>query len=432
LCYPIAPSQSVVEYFQENDQAIERWVDEIEKLNPDIVGITLWFSTGPVARMLASALKRRLPRTIVLGGGPDFLEGNKGDYLECFDYCIENEGERAICEFVEEYEEKGTITLARGVWHKEGKEIHSTGPNERIEDLDSLPIPDFSDFTLSSYSEGIPVMFSRGCSANCTFCTNKKFFKRQVSRSALRMYEEICTHSERTGLRKFIFADDSLLSPVNLEEFIAFCKMVKKGKLDIRWRIYAQRIIPALRKKHIKKMRRAGLESVGFGLESFSERVRADMGKTESDSVTQRVLFDCVDQGIRVNIIMIYGYPIETDEDFEKTLKWIARKGSRFSHINFNCFDVNSIYLKRRPGVVFLEENRRNRYQWRSKYVDLPKRRERFLRLAEILEGLNVDYMISNPFMTKFYREWNGSSKQEFEEEWNMRSCAAEDSWNSQ
>ena len=422
LCYPVGPSQHMVDDFDKKDQVVASWVDKIEDLHPDIVGITLWFSNGLTARMLAQAIKRRRPKTVVLGGGPDLLEGDKRAYLECFDYGIENEGEQAICDFVDEYEKTGTISQTRGVWYQVDGEIRSTGPRERIDDLDLLPYPDFSDFALPSYSEGIPVMYSRGCSANCTFCTNKKFFAGQVSRTAHSMYDEILSHTQRTGLRKFIFADDSLLSPTNLEEFSLFCKKVIKGKLDIRWRIYAQRILPSIRKKHVKKMRKAGLESVGFGVESFSKKLRKDMGKTGSNSTTQRVLSDFLDQGIRLNILMLYGYPIETEEDFQESLSWIKQNGRRFSHICFSCFVVNSMYCRKRPGIVTFEEDGRHPYKWRSKDVNLLTKKDRFLRLIEVLDELNVEYMISDPFVTKFYRDWTADSKAEFEEEWNRRS----------
>ena len=424
LCYPVGPSDRVVETFQETGPIVDGWVDRIERMAPDLVGITLWFSNGLTARMLARAVKERLPGTIVVGGGPDFLEGNKADYLACFDYGVENEGERALCELVREIERTGEASTTPGVWRKVDGAVVSAGSRERIQDLDSLPYPDFSDFDVASYPEGIPVMFSRGCSANCTFCTNKKFFRNQTSRTAAGMYDEIRTQVDRTGLRRFIFADDSLLSPSNLEEFLAFCKRVTRGRLDIRWRVYAQRILPALRKRHVKQMRKAGLESIGFGVESLSERLRRDMGKAGTDADTERVLFDFVDAGVRTNILMLYGYPIETEEDFAKTLRWLERKGSRFAHICFSCFVVNSVYCRRRPGVVTFETEGRHPYRWWSKEVDLARKKERFLRLMEVLDGLGVPYMVADPFVSTFYRTWDHETRAAFEEEWCRRAAA--------
>jgi len=422
LSYPSGPSQRLSEEFNESGEVVESWVDKIERLKPDIVGISLWISTKRTACLLASAVKRRMPGVVVVGGGPDFLESDKEEYLDCFDYVIENEGERAICRFADEVQEKGRVSLTPGVWYREDEEIRLTGPRERIEDLESLPYPDFSDFDLSIYSEGLPVMFSRGCTANCTFCTNKKYFANQVSRSGQSMYEEIRAHIERTDCRKYVFSDDSLLSPKNLDDFMGFCDRVLKNKLRFQWRIYAQRIVPSIEKKQAKKMKKAGLVRITFGVESFSDRLRKDMGKVVSDEETDRVLNVFVDQGVKVSLLLIYGYPIETDEDFERTLTWIRKNGRRFSHICFSCFVVTKEYCERRPGVATFEQDGWHPYRWHSEVVDMETRKERFLKIVEVLQGLGVEYMISDPHVARYYREWNEKTRAGFEEEWEGQS----------
>lgn len=419
LSYPVGPSRDIESGFGENSQVVESWVDKIERLKPDIVGISLWVSTKNTACLLASALKRRMPGVVVLGGGPDFLESDKEEYLDRFDYIVSNEGERVICEFADEIQRTGAAAQTKGIWFKQGEKIGSTGPAERIEDLDGLPVPDFSDFDLSSYSEGLPVMFSRGCSANCTFCTNKKYFANQVSRSGQGMFEEIRTHVERTDCRRFVFSDDSLLSPKNLDAFMVFCDRAIKSKLGFQWRIYAQRITPSVKKKHVKKMKKAGLVRVTFGVESFSDRIRRDMGKVVSDSITDRVLKEFVDQGIKVSLLLIYGYPIETDEDFDKTLAWVRKNGRRFSHICFSCFVVTNEYCEKRPGIVTFEEEGWHPYKWHSEIVGREKRIERFLKLVDVLADLDVEFMISDPHVNRYYREWNETTKKEFESEFN-------------
>ena len=418
LSYPSGSSQGMEESFREKSGVVESWVDEIEPIDPGIVGISLWFSTRVTSCLLASALKRRMPGVVVLGGGPDFSQSDKEEYLACFDYVIENEGEHAICQVADEIQRTGTVRRTKGVWYSKGKKVCSTGPAERIEDLDRLPYPDFSDFDLASYSEGLPVMFSRGCNAHCTFCTNKQYFAYQISRSGHSVFEEIVTHIEKTGCRRIVFSDDSLLSAKNLDAFMVFCKEVIKKKIDFQWRIYAQRIIPSLKKKHVKRMKRAGLVQVAFGVESFSDRIRRDMGKVASDAVTNRVLEDFLDQGIKVGLLLIYGYPIETDEDFEKTLTWIRNNGNRFSHICISCFVVTAEYCEKRPGIVTFEEGGWHLHKWHSLTVDIEKRKERFLRLVDVLSGLNVEYMVSEPHVSRYYREWDNDVKATFEAEW--------------
>ena len=419
LVTPKGPLQDVNAGIERNREVLDSWVARIEAAAPDLVGLTLWVSTKHTACMLARALRERLPGVAVIGGGPDVLDdGGREAYLSCFDYLIEKEGERAICRFLAEHQATGSVTRTPGVWRGAVGDPGLTAPAERITDLDALPYPDFSDFDIDAYEEGIPVLFSRGCNANCTFCTNKKYFAHQVSRSGPGMYDEVRTHVRNTGCRRFVFADDSLLSAANLPAFMSFCDLLLRHRLGIRWRVYAQRIIPALERRHVKRMRKAGLEQITFGVESFSSRVRRDMGKTVSDRVTHRVLSDFVGQGIRVALLMIYGYPVETEEDFEETLHWIRKRGKRFSHVCFNVFVPSEEYCQRRPGVVRFEDGVWHHHRWRSEIVDLEARKQRFLRLVQVLEAAGMPYMIAEPRLEAFHRTWDRKTREAFEAAW--------------
>jgi len=395
-----------------------------------MVGITLWSSTGPTACLLADALKKREPGLLLLGGGPDCLGYSAAGYLEHFDYLIQNEGERSVCRFVQEVERKGRVPSTKGVWFMKDGQASLTAPAERIEELDELPFPDFSDFAVKDYREGLPIQFSRGCNANCVFCTNKKYFVRQVSRSASSLCREVETHIRNTTFprsrrslllrrpRRFIFADDSLLSSSNLPEFMDFCDLVIRKRIRISWSIYAQRILPSLRDNHVKRMKKAGLQRLTFGVESFSASVRRDMGKVASDRVTDRVLDMFLEQGIQVNLLMIYGYPTESDEDFEATWSRIERQGNRFGDITFNCFVPTDEYLSRRPGVVTVAPGPGSAYRWYSSTVDLTSRRWRFLRLAELLERLRVNFKIGDPHMIRYYKRWNKRQERRAMKDW--------------
>ncbi|MFC1698420.1 radical SAM protein [Candidatus Omnitrophota bacterium] len=419
---PVPPDRNIEEYLDQNYETISSWVDRIETYQPDIVGITLWASSKNSASALALLLKRRLTTALIIGGGPDVLSYTIKDYLNYFDYLIEKEGELTLCQFLDEYQKNGKTTQTKGVWYKNAQQVCLSAPAERIKDLDSLAFPDFSDFVIESYSGEIPVEFSRGCNANCTFCNGKHYFDRQKSRSGLSMYQEIVHHSRHFNCYKFIFVGDNLLSATTFKEFMTFCDQVIKDKLKIEWRIYNQRVDSLIDETCVKKMVAAGLKKVTFGVESFSERVRQDMGKVASDAVTDRALSAFIDQGVKVALLMIYGYPIETEADFQQTLTWLRGKSERLAHICFNCFVVNSEYCSNRPGIVKFEDDSYHLYKWRSDAVDRGGRQQRFLRLIETLNALNVEYMVSDPHLNRYYRNWNKQLKAELEKEWTTQS----------
>jgi len=380
--------------------------------------------------MLADELKRRTQGLILLGGGPDCLDYTAERYLEHFDYLIEKEGELAICQFVEEVQHEGRVSSTKGVWYRDEGGVKLTAPAERIPDLDRIPYPDFSDFDVRRYKEGLPVLFSRGCNANCVFCTNKKYFSHQISRSGENMCLEVEAHIRKTVFprsrrsfllerpNRFIFSDDSLLSATNLEEFMGFCDRVAEKKISISWSIYAQRIISSIQGHHVERMKKAGLQRITFGVESFSDKVRRDMGKVASDRVTDGILDLFLDKGIRVNLLMIYGYPTETEDDFQATWTRIAETGKRFHQITFNCFVPTNEYVQRRPGVVTFEKGIWSSHNWSSETLNLEVRRERFMRLAELLGRLHTDFKIGDPLMIRYYTRWNKRQATKAQKDW--------------
>jgi hypothetical protein len=162
----------------------------------------------------------------------------------------------------------------------------------------------------------------------------------------------------------------------------------------------------------------AGLKQITFGVESFSEKVRKDMGKVTSDAITDQNLTLFTRLGAGVSLLMIYGYPSETDEDFERTLLKIREMSGRFAHICFNCFGINLEYCSRRPGVIRFQDEDWHPFKWFSETVDLEKRKERFLRLVEVLDSLNQKYLIFEPCLKRSFRSWNEQLKKELLKEW--------------
>ena len=409
---------TVKEYAEKNTETISDWVEKIAALKPDIVGVTLWTSTRSASCALAAALKMRFQKILVIGGGPDVVGERLDEYLRYFDLIVEQEGEEAVVKLVGEYQTNSSVTETKGVWSLKAGRAHLTAPSERIKDLDTLPIPDFSDFDICSYQEGFSVMFSRGCNANCTFCLAKKYFSNQLSRKGLSVFQEVKIQAQRMGCSKFIFADDSLISAATFKEFELFCDKLLEEKLNLEWRIYGLRVTPLFNEAYVKKMAAAGLKKVTFGVESFSENVRKDMGKVASDAITEQNLRLFLDHGIEIDLLMIYGYPNETDEDFGKTLKKIQKEGHRFHSICFNCFGIHLNYHKRRPGVLHFEGDIWHPYKWYSDAVDLPKRKERFLKLVEVLDARGKVYRIYEPCFKRGFSSWNSQLKETLLKEW--------------
>jgi radical SAM superfamily enzyme YgiQ (UPF0313 family) len=80
--------------------------------------------------------------------------------------------------------------------------------------------------------------------------------------------------------------------------------------------------------KLIFKLRKAGCQQFILGLESFSDRVLALMGKGYTAEEAGAFLKKTKNAGIRNDIAIIVGFPGETEEDFLTTLKYLRKNAA--------------------------------------------------------------------------------------------------------
>ena len=195
---------------------IKSYVAEIVSLNPKYVGVSVFTYQNRIAtKLFCEELKKISDIKIVLGGQgitDGGILGSQGFSKELLsngliDYYIKSEGERSLVELL-----KSNFT-APGI---------NSDTFEQITDLDSLPIPDYSDYDFTLYDDLLPVTFSRGCVRACSFCDIHDHWKYQT-RSGKEVANEIITLYKLYGIKNYYFTD-SLING-SLKEFKIFCKI---------------------------------------------------------------------------------------------------------------------------------------------------------------------------------------------------------------
>jgi len=127
---------------------------------------------------IAKLIKERDRQRIIVFGGPQCMRqvGGRSIIKEKYvDAIAVNEGDHTIVELSDIVEDKGCLDYCPGILFKRDGTLVDCGDRTPIEDLDSLPFTDFSDFTPQRYlyPEQLPILSSRGCVWNCQFCTGK-------------------------------------------------------------------------------------------------------------------------------------------------------------------------------------------------------------------------------------------------------------------
>jgi hypothetical protein len=333
---------------------------------------------------------------ILLGGhglNIEFLE-SAAPYIHAY---IQGEGELALKE------------LLLGNFDYPG--INSNG--KQIDDLDQLGYADYSDYDLNAgydtwYDDDImiPITGSRGCVRDCSFCDVGAIWNRYKYRSGVSVATEIIHNYETLGYKNFYFTD-SLING-NVKELIIMMRHLTEYRTrtgaDIKWGgqwiVRSQRGLP---KEYYPLIKSSGGFNITMGVETGSDSVRAHMKK----HFTNKDLDDEMEQFSRYRIscgfFVILGYPTETEEDFNDTLRMFNRYtkyvadgtiiglaiGRGYSHI------PNSPISKDTNLVSFVTPN--DHKKWKSNdsnYLENIRRRLIAQKLLNNLEwpASNVEY----------------------------------------
>ena len=178
-------------------ELVDEWVQQIIAEEPDVVGFSIYNSNKKNSDLVAKKLREELPGVVIVYGGPDLVSEllcHIEESLKTCDYVVEGEGEDVLVELVRCIERKGDPREIKRLWIVDpdtGKpEFTGFSP---FPEINGIPFPDYTDFDLSKFprTHSLPLLFSRGCILNCSFCTNKWNHKTQRSRTGENVFAEI-------------------------------------------------------------------------------------------------------------------------------------------------------------------------------------------------------------------------------------------------
>jgi radical SAM superfamily enzyme YgiQ (UPF0313 family) len=260
------------------------------------------------------------------------------------------------------------------------------------------------------------MLFSRGCILNCNYCENKWNHLTQRSRTGQNVFEELKYHAKKYNIKEYMFNDDSLISSKTMRQLDEYCDLVIAEGLAMPWSVYGTRVERLITQPFLNKLRRSGMEKVSLGVESFSSRVQKEMGKSSRYDDADKMCRMFASEGVKTESWIIYGYPTESDADFDETLKWFIQNPNVLSHVTANSFGPNAKYQHDRPGVVSYTKN--TQWGWVGSESTIEKRKERFLALIEVLETTRrarkgeFTFHFGDPLYVKYFNSWTPKDKE--------------------
>lgn len=273
-------------------------------------------------KMIAMAKARRC--TVILCGADATDHYRK--YLEAgADYCILGEGEETLLELLNQLSAGKEAGEVIGVASR-----HTSQPSRRpdITNLDKLPFPAWDLVDIPKYKKiwlerhgyfSMNMVTTRGCPYHCNWCAKPIWGQRYNSRSPENVAAEMKWLKETFAPDHIWFADDILgLKPNWIERFAALLH-----ETDALIPFKCLQRADLVNEKTASALAQAGCKTVWLGAESGSQKILDAMDKGDKVEDIYRAARLLHENGIEVGFFLQFGYPGETWDDIQLTLKMV-------------------------------------------------------------------------------------------------------------
>jgi anaerobic magnesium-protoporphyrin IX monomethyl ester cyclase len=315
---------------------IDQTIRLINEASPRWAGFNLLAPTYEISARIAAGLDGG---TQVMVGGHqakampiEVLNDPRFGRLEAL---VLGEGETRVAELL--HDRRNRSELPGVMWldpvMKTPKTGSSTASSRHLApDIDRLPFVDRRFLADDPYEapDGrteANMVGARGCPYDCSFCgaavsTNPDITIR--TRDPANIIAEMDALCAAHGVTAFRFVDDLFLG---YERFIRKCMAAfsahhvgSRYAWDATGRI---NILHRADDELLDVLAANGLREVALGIESGSERLLTYMGKRITPDMTRAVLHRLVSRGISVKGYFILGFPTETREELETTVRHV-------------------------------------------------------------------------------------------------------------
>lgn len=299
------------------DEAKDKIFSHLEEDCINYVGFTLMTEQRHVVFDLIDDLKAfYVPYNVVtIVGGPhaSIMYDQILDTYDNIDHVVIGEGEKGI-EYILSGENKAIRRLV----------------NEGELDIIPSAFDGLKYFEFVKLGTQAPIVFSRGCTSRCTFCSTMKTWKKYRVREAQDVYNEVLNYIKEYSIIDFKFHDDSATTDLN--KIAELCNKIINGNYNITFEMTAR--ADQLDENTIILLKRAGLKKIALGIESGNDKLRKAMNKQLDIEKAKENIKLLKLYNIHVHLLFIIGYPGETEETIEETRQFIIEvKPNSFSNL---------------------------------------------------------------------------------------------------
>ncbi|MFA5039297.1 MAG: radical SAM protein [Candidatus Omnitrophota bacterium] len=305
----------------------------IEDYRPDLIGFTTIIHFFPMAKKLGTFIKTFSSVPIIVGGvhptaRPDEVIGEPFVDMLCM-----GEGEGALVELLNRMDEGKGIETIRNLWVKSGKKIIKNELRPIVDNIDTLPLPDWSDFPdIQFYKPYMGHVYkygdierSRGCPFNCAYCINpythslygKKSYYRAKSTS--RMMEELHFLKDKYSLEFLRFWDELFVE--NKAKFAEFSRAYAR---EIALPFTIETTGESIDDETARLLKDMNCQSASIGFETGSEDLRRRiLNKKTKNEVYLNAFRTLKKFGIRTVAFIMLALPEDNEQNYWDTIRFL-------------------------------------------------------------------------------------------------------------
>lgn len=324
-----------------------------------------------IARMVQWA--RHIKQEIIIVAGGGIITAHPQAAMQALpevDYGIVGEGEITSVELIEALTRGSSVATIEGLIYRSESALITTPARKEIENLDTLPLPDYEGFQYGAYlkenpdlsDEGkkysqVSVIGGRSCKYNCTFCFHPSgtTYRQRSLDSIFTEIDYLTAHYKISyiALREELFATDN-------QRVAQFCERIKRYDLD--WSIQLR--IDSINPRLIELLKGSRCRYIFVGVESASDTVLRSMHKGIGLKEIEEALELLGEAGLHSRSGIIFGDSAETLETALFSLDWYKAHCTRYRlFVDMIIAFPGSILYRRacRQGIIpnpvrFLQE----------------------------------------------------------------------------
>lgn len=336
-------------------------------------------------KMMQMATDRGIPVIICGADATDHCEV----YLQHgADYALRGEGEITLSELLAVLNgksEKALDQIEGLVFKDQDGKIIITPPRPIMKQLDELPLPAWDLVDVERYRRiwldrhgyySVNMVTTRGCPYHCNWCAKPIWGQRYNVRSPENVIQEMQWLKAHVQPDHIWFADDIFgLKPGWVQQF---ADLMEKNQVRIPFKCLSRADL-LLVNDTIQAMKRAGAEIIWMGAESGSQKILDAMDKGTKVEQIYEATHKLQAIGIKVAFFLQFGYPGETREDIDNTIRLVR---------DLMPDDIGISVSYPLPGTKFYERVK----------MDLGEK-------SNWQDSADLAMLYNGPFPTAFYRQ---------------------------